>query len=225
MIDRPKRTVTPERLEQLRLMREKALANKAARRAAAASEEPPPPAEEPQSLADLGIVPPEDDLRLDDILSDAEIAEIRAAARAKVASEQKKKRRKVFEDMALEEARRDAKDIPPDEENSKWLMEMVQITIRMPRLRLAAPGKEAPPEPIIIDQKIFTHGRTYTVPRHQAHFLDSIMCGAAQHVSLVDGRSRTYYSDQMGTTIYQGGTAQGGTLATPGFDSIHRRAA
>jgi hypothetical protein len=209
-----KATVSPERLAELADMR----ARKAAKAAAAA-----PPAEQPMSLADLGIVPAEEPF--DDVLTAAEIAEIRKAARAKVEAERKNKHKKALMDAALDEFRREAGEIPVDEEQRKYNEEMVTLHVSMPTLRKAAGHGEHAPEPIIIDQKIFHSGRSYQVPRAQAVYIASLMDLARRHVNQVDGRSRTYYAEGIGQTIYQGGPAAGSGGGGASFDAIHRRPA
>jgi hypothetical protein len=102
---------------------------------------------------------------------------------------------------------------------------MVTIRVSMPALRKAAGHGELPPEPIIIDQKIFHSGVSYQVPRAQAVYIASLMDLARRHVNQVDGRSRTYYAEGVGQMIYQGGAAAGGGSAGQSFEAIHRRPA
>jgi U3 small nucleolar ribonucleoprotein component len=211
-------------------MRAKSLATRAARKAAREAKaarreaaESKPVAEEPMTLADLGLAPADDPF--DDVLTAAEISEIRKAARTKVDAERKNKHKKALMDAALEEYRREAGEIPLDEEQRKYNEEMVTIRVSMPTLRKAAGHGEHAPEPIILDQKIFHSGGTYTVPRAQAVYIANLMDLARRHVNQVDGRSRTYYAEPVGQMIYQGGTAAGGGSIGQSFDAIHRRPA
>jgi hypothetical protein len=214
--------------EQRREMQRKAAETRAANKAAKASRPPrpnPPPSqpEEPLTLAALGLGSPEEPF--DDVLTAAEIAEIRKAARAKVDAERKNKHKKALMDAALDEFRREAGEIPVDEEQRRYNEEMVTLHVSMPTLRKAAGHGEHAPEPIIIDQKIFHSGRSYQVPRAQAVYIASLMDLARRHVNQVDGRSRTYYAEGIGQTIYQGGPAAGSGGGGASFDAIHRRPA
>lgn len=199
---------------------------RAARLAAANAEPQPEPAEIAPTLAELGLrAEPEDDIRLDEILTNEEIEAIKVRARAQVAADRKKARSKILMDLALAEARRESGDTPVDEERERELAQITSIRINLPRLRLAN-GREAQPDPIIIDQRMFVHGRTYQVTVAQYEYLMDLMNKAWMHVAQVDGRSRTYYSEQIGTMIYQGGMASGGSLGVGvSFDAVHRRAA
>jgi len=161
----------------------------------------------------------------DDILSKDEIEAIYAAALVSAQKERKEARRKEIMEKALEEARRSAGMIAPATEQEKFLAELVDITIRLPRLRMPG-GKESAPDPIIIDQQLFHNGVTRRVPRSQAQYLMDLMWRAKAHAAQVDGRSRHYYDADMGRVVYMGGPAQtGASLAGPSFDSIHKRPA
>ena len=161
----------------------------------------------------------------DDILSKDEIEAIYAAALLSAQKERKEARRKEIMEKALEEARRSSGMIAPATEHEKFLSELVDITIRLPRLRMPG-GKESAPDPIIIDQQIFHNGVTRRVPRSQAQYLMDLMWRAKAHAAQVDGRSRHYYDADMGRVVYMGGPAQtGASLAGPSFDSIHKRPA
>jgi len=180
------------------------------------------PAEEPRTLADLGLAAePEDDLRLDDILTNEEIEAIKAKALEDALKQRRQERAKKFLALATEEARRKLDMVPPDEAREKEMAEVVSIRINMPRHRLAN-GREAQPDPIIIDQRMYVHGHTYQVPRVQAEYITSQQFLSWQHMACVDGRSRTYYSEQLGTMMHQGGIASGGP-GGPSFEAINRR--
>jgi len=210
--------------EQRRANARKAAATRAAKKSApAATPVLDNPVESPPSLADLGLKVEEDDFRVDDVLSAEDIAEIRQAARDKVAAEKRASRKKLFMQLALDEARREAGDMPADEAERKANEEMVDIDIRMPRLRTAN-NRELPPEPIIIDGRVFTDGRSYHVNRAQAVYLMDRMGQARMHTAQVDGRSRTYYNQEVFMLMHQGGIAAGGAVG-PSFDAIHRRPA
>jgi hypothetical protein len=159
--------------------------------------------------------------RLDDLLSDEEIVEIYAQARVKVANERKAARKKELMDRAVEEERRGLGLIPQSTAYRKWLDELVEIDIRIARLRRPN-GSEAPPDPILIDGRAFHHGRRETVTRAQAITLLDIMNKQHQHVAHVDGRPRVHYNEQIGRIMYQGGFANGG-IGGPEFGNIHRR--
>lgn len=193
--------------ETQRAALERARAARSAKAAAAKSEAPH--AEEAPTLASLGLsdAEPEDD-RLDDILTNDEIEAIKARAIEQVMRERKAARTKKMLDAATVEARREMGLVPADEERKRELEEMTTIRINLPRLRLAN-GREATPDPIILDQHVFVHGRTYAVTRAQHEYILDLMNKAWMHVAQVDGRSRTYYNEQLGTMVYQGGVAHG----------------
>lgn len=193
---------------------------------AAAAAEAAPAVEEPPTLASLGLAAePEDDFRLDDILTNEEIEAIKAKAREQVAKERRQKRARLLMDLATDEARRELGLVPVDEAFEREMAELGDIRINLPRLRLAN-GRECPPDPIIIDQRVFVHGRTYqNITLAQRLYLADLMGKAWMHVAQVDGRSRTYYNEQLGTMVYPGGLASGGGSAGFGFDAIHRRPA
>ncbi len=178
----------------------------------------------PELVAEeLEMVPqPEDDYS--ELLSPEEIEEIRVAERAKYRAEQKAKAKKALVDKIRTEERDRLGSTPADELQLRWLNELVPITITMPRLRRPN-GAEQPPEPIILDQRIFNHGRTVMVTRAQALTLAEVMGKAWMHVAQVDGRTRTYYNEQTGQMMYQGGYARGGGNPGMSFDALHRRPA
>jgi hypothetical protein len=164
---------------------------------------------------------PIDEERLDDLLDDDEIAEIKARAKRDVDKERRKERAKKLYDAALAEARREAGTMPADEAFAAEMEEPVQIYIDLPRLRKAN-GGEVDPDPIIIDQRIFQPGRTYTVNMGLAIYLNDLMDKNRRHLAQVDGRSRTVYHQGSGQMIYQGGAASGGPNG-PAFAAIHKR--
>ena len=206
--------------------RAKALATKARKKAARLAAEQAGAAEMPQTLADLGLIAePEDDYRLDDILTNEEIEAIKAKAREDVARERKKARAREFLDLATEEARREHGMVPQDEQRQRELAEMTEIRITLPRLRTPPPNsRDIPPDPIILDQRMFFHGRTYQVTRAQYEYIADLQNKAWQHMAQIEGRGRTYYSDTLGTMVHQGGIATGGAVG-PSFDALHRRPA
>jgi hypothetical protein len=175
-----------------------------------------PEVSEPQVLPS-----PVDEERLDDLLDDDEIAEIKARAKRDVDKERKKERAKKLYDAALAEARREAGTMPADEAFAAEMEQSVQIYIDLPRLRKAN-GGEVDPDPIIIDQRIFQPGRTYTVNMGLAIYLNDLMDKNRRHLAQVDGRSRTVYHQSSGQMIYQGGAASGGPNG-PSFGAIHKR--
>lgn len=217
--------MTPEQREAARA---KGAATRAVTKAAKLAAQPLQPfnepiePQEPATLADLGFRAEEEAL-IDDVLTPEEIEAAKVAGRKKYADEQRKKARQAALDGAYDEARRDAGTMPADEEEARQRNELVQIRIQMPTLRKPT-GGELPPEPILIDQKVFVSGRTYTVERHVAVYLASLMDHARRHVNQVDGRSKTYYAQEIGQMIYQGGVAAGGP-GGPSFDALHRRPA
>lgn len=213
--------------EQRRANARKAQATIAAKKAARAAgrTEPAPAGEVAPTLADLGLpAQPEDDFRVDEILTNEEIQAIRAEALRQVEADLKKSRRAQFLAAATEEARRNLGLVPVDEAWEAEMKELGDIRINLPRLRLAN-GRECPPDPIILDQRVFAHGRTYVnVEKHQRLYLMERMARAWEHVAQVDGRSKTYYNEQLGTMMYPGGPASGGSFGALSFDAIHRRA-
>jgi hypothetical protein len=166
------------------------------REAAPAPEELPIP-EEP-SAADFSI---------DDLLSDAEIAQIFAEAKAKVAAERKRARRAVLLERALYEERKSVGLVGQDEAERNRLDELVQITIDLPRF------KNQRDLPFIrIDGQAFYHGRSYTVTVAQKMTLMEIMGRADLHVKQFYGESRAYFDPRQMRSVYQGGAALGGAL-------------
>ena len=206
-------------LEAVQTPSDKGISRQASAQVLAAFNEPA----EPQTLADLGFVAPVEEAPGLDVLSVEEIEAARIAGRKKYADEQKRKARQAATDAAYDDARRDAGTMPADEEEARARKEIVSIRIQMPTLRKPT-GGELPPEPIILDQRVFVSGRTYQVERHVANYLASLMDHVRRHVNQVDGRSKTYYAQDVGQMIYQGGTAAGGA-GGPSFDAIHRRPA
>lgn len=185
-------------------------------------------AQEPVMEPDEGPIElklPAEDLRLDDILSDEEIAEIRREARAKALREQKEARKKAVADEELRKARRSLGETPQDEVHRQDMEEPTRVFVQMPRLRKPT-GGEQDPEPIIIDQKIYTSGRWYTVPKGRAIYMRWLMAMAERHVDQVDGRSRARFNPGTYQVEWTAGVpnsaAAGGTLA-PSFETIHRR--
>jgi hypothetical protein len=177
--------------------------------------------EEPEVSEPMVLPSPVDEERLDDLLDDDEIAEIKARAKRDVDKERKKERARKLYDAALAEARREAGTMPADEAFAAEMEQQVQIYIDLPRLRKAN-GGEVDPDPIIIDQRIFQPGRTYTVNMGLAIYLNDLMDKNRRHLAQVDGRSRTVYHQGSGQMIYQGGAAAGGPNG-PSFGAIHKR--
>ena len=161
--------------------------------------------------------------RIDEVLTNAEIEEIRAQARREHDEDEIKVRKRAYLEYEREKLRREAGAVPPDEMFLDDMAQMVDIFIDLPRLRKAT-GGEIDPDPIMIDQKIFAPGRYYTVTKGQAIYIQSLIDANRRHVAQVDGRSRSYYNDRAGTMVHQGGTAVGGPTG-PSFDSIHKRPA
>lgn len=214
------------RAEKQRLRREGKLPPLPSRKGKRAARKAAPAAmAEAPTLADLGLgAAPEAEIALDEILSNEEIEAIRRRAREEVAAERRKSRARMLLDAAKDEARREFGTMPADEAREREMQEMVPIRINLPRLRLAN-GRECAPDPIIIDQRVFVHNWNGMVPRHQYEYLMDLMNRAWMHVAQVDGRTRTYYNEQLGTMVYQGGQALGGGSLGPGFDALHKRPA
>jgi hypothetical protein len=177
--------------------------------------------EEPEISEPVMLPSPIDEERLDDLLDNDEIAEIKARARREVDKEAKKERAKKLYDLALAEARREVGTMPADEAFAAEMEQQTQIYIDLPRLRKAN-GGEVDPDPIIIDQRQFHAGHTYTVNMGLAIYLNDLMDKNRRHLAQVDGRSRTVYNQSSGHMIYQGGAASGGPNG-PSFAAIHRR--
>ena len=213
--------------EKRREMRAKAQETRNRKKAEKLAAEQADAAEIPPTLADLGLVAEtEDDYRIDpdEILTNEEIEAIRAEAKAKVDADRKKARRKLVYDLAMVEARREAGEIPFDEERERELAEMTTIRIILPRMRTAT-GRMLEPDPIILDQHMFMDGRTYEVTRAQADYLRDRMARAVEHMAQVKGESKVYHNEQLGVSVAMNGfapAAAGGSLGTS-FDAIHRR--
>lgn len=239
--------------EKLREMQERSAAtrkaNAAARKAAAANTAPPPldpdlqpsspeagPAAQyipPPTLADLGL-PTADEANEDfGLLSEEEKEAIRVEARTKVEKEKKLAARKVYMDQAMFEARSAGGSVTPEELRAKELDDLMFIRIQLPSLRTAT-GRDVPPDPIIIDQRVFANGWSGYVPRGQYEYLQDMMNRSWAHVGQVEGRSRTYYNGATGQQMragfmeaqtidgvqvmragYQGGYASGGGGVRP----------
>ena len=211
--------------DQRKAMREKSAATRRANAAKRHAETPPPAlATDVPSLADLGFAAElEEDFVPDGFLTAEEILAAEEEGRRRYRDEQRKKARKSIADAAFLAAQQADGTEPPDAAELRYQTELVQVRVEMPRLRKPT-GGEQPPEPIILDQRVFVSGRTYTVERRLAVYLADLMDKARRHVNQVDGRGRVYYSQEAGAVIYQGGLAQGGVVS-PSFDAIHRRPA
>lgn len=165
-----------------------------------------PEAEEPHTVAEL--LGQTEEPELDNVLSDDEIAAIYRRAEAEIDAEEKKARSQKLMALARDEVRRKRNLVPPKEARQKELEEWTDIRIVLPSLRTPS-GREIPPDPIILDQRVFVHGRSYRVTRAVAEYLNDRMNQCRMHMAQVDGRARTYYNEQMGTMIHQGGPAHG----------------
>lgn len=251
------RDLSPEKQREMRAKSAATRkANAAARKAAAANTAPaempqasvltppaaevsPPAAERPvqytppPTLADLGL-PTADEANEDfGLLSEEEKEAIRAEARRKVDEEKKKAARKAYMDQAMFEARSAGGEVSPQELRAKELGDLMFIRIALPSLRTAT-GRDIPPDPIIIDQRVFANGWSGYVSRGQYEYLQDLMNRAWAHVGQVEGRSRTYYNGATGQQMrsgfmeshtidgvqvlrpgYQGGYAAGGGGARP----------
>jgi hypothetical protein len=155
----------------------------------------------------LGLFEPDEDtldpeteaLIADGILSRDEIIQLRIEAATKVAAEQKAARRKAALAKFVEDERRTAGLIKPEDAEERWRNEMVQVQVLLPSLK-PAPGQGAPiaPDPIVLDGRPFYHGRTYSVSRVVALTLYDQMGRAAKHAAQVAGESPAYYSASRG---------------------------
>lgn len=173
------------------------------------------------AISEPETLPPAEEEPLDDILTKEEIEAIRREAKKKIAEESRKERRQAFMKAALDDARREAGTMPQSEEWKREMDEEVTVYVDLPRLRKVT-GGELPPDPIMLDQRVFVAGRTYRVPKRVAIYLQDLMDKARRHVRSVDGRSFTQYDERVGQMIYQGGVAGGGPNG-PSFDAIHQR--
>lgn len=180
-----------------------------------------PSAALPPTLAELGLKAElEDDYT--GLLSAEEKAAIRAQVREQINREQKEAAKLAFKEEALFEARRETGTVPVDEERERRLAELRPIRIVLPSLKTPT-GREIPPDPIIIDQRVFANGWSGMVTQAQWETIVDVMNRAWMHMAQVDGRSRTYYNGAMGQVmmmphydpaaerpVYQGGYALGG---------------
>jgi hypothetical protein len=158
----------------------------------------------------------------DGLLSDAEKAEIEAAARKRAREEKRKKIKAAYAKEMLEKAQREIGTMPVDEEWKAYNEEPCRIYVDMPRMRKPDGKGEHDPEPIMIDQTIYASGRSYEVPRGTAVYINWLMDQARRHTNQVDGRSRTYFNQASGQMQFMGGTASGG-VSGPSFDALHKR--
>jgi hypothetical protein len=212
----------------------KAKAAIAAEKAAAPAPEAAPPAEvaepvdempaagEAPTLASLGIVAAPDDDFFGYVIPEDERRRIEAEARAQVEAEERAKVVRAYKAQALDDARRRSGAMPEDEERLKELAELTTVRIHLPKLRLAN-GRECPPDPIIIDQRMFMHGQDVRVTRGQGEYLVYLMAERWKHQAQVDGRSRNYYNEDFGRVMWNGQAPASGGSAGPSFDSVHKR--
>jgi len=210
---------TPERRAQAQAKRAETL-RKRKETALGGLSETPVPLREPDEYIPAATEP--DDF--DGVLTPEEIREIEAKARTDVLAEQKAARKKAYMSEARDRARRALNAMPEDEERQKWLDELVDIHIHLPRLRQHGGGDIAA-DPIILDQKMFRSGRTYSVTRAQGMTLMEIVGHRWRHQEQVEGSSRTYFNHELGQVVHQGGVARGGMMQSgPTFAGVNRRA-
>jgi hypothetical protein len=221
---------TPEQRSAFMKKAAEAKRAKRARRERPGTREPVLIAEADDTLGEVEVAKPiklpttvEEDV-FDGLLTDAEKAELDAAAKKRARDDQKKAAKTAYAKDALDRARREIGEMPADEEHRKWLEEAVRVYVDMPRLRKPT-GGEHDPEPIIIDQQVYASGRFYEVTRARGVYLQYLMDQARRHVNQVDGRSRTYYNPNSFQTVYQGGAAMGGGSLGTSFDALHKRPA
>lgn len=199
--------MTPEEVE----------ADKARRTAAGQKRRAASTGRRPRAAAPAAILDPiaeietgdgeETDFDLDDLLSDAEIAEIYAQAKKKVAEERRKQRVKAIYDKALNEERKNAGLLDRSEEERAQLSALTQVTIDLPRFRNQ---RDIPY--LRIDGRGFYHGRTYTVTVAEARSIYEMMGRQRLHMAQFNGDSRSYFDPRQGKSIYMGGAAAGGAL-------------
>jgi hypothetical protein len=247
--------LSPEKLREIQLKSAATRKAKAAERKAAAANTAPaptsivaatmvksddpvnhqPPAQynPPPTLADLGLKTADEANEDFGLLSEEEKEAIRAEARAKVEKEKKLAARKAYMDQAMFEARSAGGAVTPEELRAKELDDLMFIRIALPSLRTAT-GRDIPPDPIIIDQRVFANGWSGYVSRAQYEYLQDMMNRSWAHVGQVEGRSRTYYNGATGQQMraghlaaetvdgvqvyrpmYQGGYASGGGGVRP----------
>jgi hypothetical protein len=207
--------------EQRSAFAKKAEATKRAKRE---MEKPAEAEEVPEVAKPVKLAAPEDNYdEFDGLLSDAEKAEIEAAARKRAREEKRKKIKSAYAKEMLEKAQREIGTMPVDEEWRAYNEEPCRIYVDMPRMRKPDGKGEHDPEPIMIDQTIYASGRYYEVPRGTAVYINWLMDQARRHINQVDGRSRTYFNQASGQMVYMGGVAQGGGSLGPSFDALHKR--
>lgn len=156
-------------------------------------------------------------------LSDDEKAEIDREVAERLAKERRAAAKKAYAADAIDRQRRKAGEIPVDEEQKKRNAELVSVFVQMPTLRKPGGGEHLP-EPIVIDQKVYTSGRWYhNIPRAQADYMVYLMDQARRHVNAVEGRSTSYFNPGTFQVVHQGGVASGGGGGRS-FDALHKRA-
>jgi hypothetical protein len=104
------------------------------------------------------------------------------------------------------EARSAGGTVSAEELRTKELDDLMFIRIALPSLRTAT-GRDIPPDPIIIDQRVFANGWAGYVSRGQYEYLQDMMNRSWQHVGQVEGRSRTYYNGATGQQMRTGALA------------------
>lgn len=131
--------------------------------------------------------------RLHPILSNEEVLEARAKARASIEAEQKKRALKTVQDEEVQRLKREEGLVSGD----KVKDEMVSITIDV------APYTDR----IIMNfRDTYLHGRTYTVPRHVADAIRDIMWQTKKHEhDTKDENLYTFYGKQRSTTLSPAG--------------------
>ena len=135
----------------------------------------------------------------DNLLTDAEISQIKAKARAELLDVKRANLKRAI----MEQEKTRLKNIEGLTTGNSHQDEMVSITIDLPTF---TPG-------ININSMMYWHGRTYNVPRHVADTLRDQMHLSWAHQNQIDGKSLTdFYAQKHIADLYKVGT-KGETLS------------
>lgn len=125
--------------------------------------------------------------RLHPLLSNAEVLEIRAQARAQLEKERLVAAKKALLQEETERLRQEEGMVTGGVGD-----EMVDITIILPIFS----------DRIVVNQRAYFHSRTYRVPRHVANSLSETMWRGHRHQEEVEGHSMTQlYQNARGTVL------------------------
>ncbi len=140
----------------------------------------------------------ETETRLHPVLSNEEYNAARSAARKKLDDQQKKAALKQVEEVELQRLKEEEGLSVGGVQD-----EIVDVTIDLAEYS----GKT------VLDNKVYWHGRTYTVPRHIAASIAEIIFRTHRHQELeIDGKNLTQHAFQRRNTTISPRGVKGGTI-------------